>query len=129
MTDHETTSRDRARAQDVIWRVTMAVESLCVGKGDVRSRVETAVAYQLLPLQEKDFPVALRDQFRRIIEAATRYDSSDLDKSLPLPFGKSHAEYEGTLHATMRRIRRRTGASIAKDIWNLYQELLAITRP
>ena len=58
MTDHETT-RDRARAQDVIWRVTVAVETLCVGKGDVRSRLKSAVV-DLIPLQEQDFPVALR---------------------------------------------------------------------
>ena len=129
MTNHETTSRDRARAQDVIWRVTAAVETLCVGKGDVRSRLKTAVMYQLIPLLEQDFPVGLRDKFRRIIDAATRYDASDLDKSHPLPFGKSHTQEEGTLQATMRRIRRRTGVGIAQDIWSLYQELLEIAGP
>ena len=129
MTDHEITSRDRARAQDVIWRVTAAVETLCVGKGDVRSRLKTAVMYQLIPLREQNFPVALRDKFRRIIDAATRYDASDLDKRHPLPFGKSHTQEEGTVQATMRRIRRRTGAGIAQDIWSLYQELLEIAGP
>ena len=129
MTDHETTSRDRARAQDVISRVTAAVETLCIGKGDVRSRLESAAEDQLIPLREQDFPVALRNKFRRIMDAATQYDASDLDKSIPLPFGKSHTQYEGTVQATMRRIRRRTGARIAHDIWSLYRELLEIAGP
>lgn len=126
MTDPESTLQDRARAQDVIWRVMAAVETLCVGKGDVRSRLEAAVVHQLTPLREQDFPVALRDRFRRIIDAATRYDASDLDKRFPLPFGKSHTQEQGTVQATMRRIRRRTGARIAQDIWSLYRELLEI---
>ena len=129
MTNHDSTSLDRARAQDVIWRVTAAVETLCVGKGDVRSRLETAVVDQLIPLREHNFPVALRDKFRRIIRAATRYDASVLDKLLPLPFGKPHTKKQGTVQATMRRIQRRTGARIAQDIWSLYQELLEIAGP
>ena len=130
MTDHETTARDRARAQDVIWRVTAAVEILCIGKGDVRSRLESAVVYQLEPLRERDFPVALREKFRRIMDASKRYDASDLDKWIPLPLGsplgESHTQFQGRIQATMRRIRRSTGAKIAQDIWTLYQELLEI---
>ena len=127
--DEGTTLRDRDRAEDVIWRVTAAVETMCVGKGDVRSRLLAAVGDHLLPLREEDFPVALRSRFRRILGAVTKYDSSDLDEKLSLPFGKSHAEFEGLVGATMRRIRRKTGANIAKDIWSLYQELLEIVRP
>ncbi len=124
-----TTLRDVERAEDVIWRVTAAVETMCVGKGDVRSRLSAAVGDHLLPLREEDFPVALRPKFRRIRETATKYDSSDLDEKIPLPYGKSHAEFEGRLEATMRRIRRNTGADIAEDIWSLYEELLKIVRP
>ena len=124
-----TALRDRERAEDMIWRVTAAVETMCIGKGDVRSRLLAAVRDHLLPLREEDFPVALRPKFRGVLGAATKYDSSDLDEKLPLPFCKSHAEFEGLLGATMRRIRRNTGANIAKDIWSLYQELLEIVRP
>lgn len=127
--DEGITSRDVERAEDVIGQVTAVVETMCVGKGDVRSRLSAAVGDHLLPLREEDFPVALRPRFRRILGAATKYDSSDLDEKLPLPYGKSHAEFEGQLGATMRRIRRNTGANIAKDIWSLYQELLEIVRP
>ena len=120
---------DRKRAEDVIWRVTAAVETMCVGKGDVRSRLLAAVRDHLLPLREKDFPASLRPKYRRILEAMTRYDSSDLDEKIPLPYGKLHAECESRLEATMRRVRRSTGANIAKDIWSLYRELLEIVRP
>ena len=129
MTGKGKTLRDVERAEDVIWRVTAAVETMCVGKGDVRSRLTSAVGDHLLPLREEDFPVALRPKFRRIREASTKYDSSDLDETVPLPDGKSHSEFEGLLGATMRRIRRNTGANIAKDIWSLYQELLVMVRP
>ena len=124
-----TTLRDVERTEDVIWRVTAAVETMCVGKDDVRSRLSAAVGDHLLPLREEDFPVALRPKFRRILGVTTKYDSSDLDEKLPLPYGKSHSEFEGRLGATMRRIRRNTGANIAKDIWSLYQELLVMVRP
>lgn len=122
-------SGERERAEDVIWRVTSAVETMCVGKGDVRSRLLAAVRDELVPLREEDFPEALRPRFRRILGAATKYDSSDLDQKFPLPYGRSHGESAGLLGATMRRIRRNTGANIAKDIWSLYQELLEIVRP
>ena len=126
MTVNETKSPDLARAQDVMPRVTAAIETLCVGKDDVRSRLESVVAHQLIPLGEQDFPLALRDKFRQIIESTTQYDARDLDKTCPLPFGKSHTQEEGTVQATMRRIRRRNGAGIAQEIWSLYQELLEI---
>ena len=120
------TKGDKERAKDVLERMTLAVMELCVGKGDVRSRLEVAVAYQLTPLQERNFPTEVRGKFRKIMQLATKYDASDLDRSIPLPEGKSHNEYEGRIQSTMRRIRRSTGANIARDIWNLYVELKRI---
>ena len=69
--------RDKERAGDVLERVTLAIRSLCVGKGDVRSRLEEAITYQLLPLREEDFPCGLRGKFREIMEQSTKYDASD----------------------------------------------------
>ena len=111
MTDYETTARDRARAQDVIWRVTAAVETLCIGKGDVRSRLESAVVYQLHPLRERDFPVALRDRFRRIMDASTRYDASDLDKWNSSPIGEPIG---GIPHAIPRKHSGNNAADSAR---------------
>ena len=117
---------DVAKAQDVLERVTVAVEKLCVGKGDVRSRLVTAT-YELVPLREHDFPTDLQEQFRRITEAATKYDASDLDRKLPLNTGGSWNDEMGRIEATMRRIRRSTGQNIAQDIWSLHTSLRMIS--
>ena len=67
---------DYEKALDVLERVTRAVETLCVGKGDVRSRLESAVG-DLIPLRELDFPDRLAPRFRQIIEQSTKYDATD----------------------------------------------------
>ena len=111
---------DKEKAIDVLERVTLAAHFLCIGKGDVRSRLEDVVTSQLFPLREQDFPADLQAKYRAIIQAATKYDASDLDRAIPLPYGRSHNENEGLIRSTMRRIRRSTGAKIARDIWDLY---------
>ena len=119
------TNRGKERAQDVLERVTVAIEMLCVGKGDVRSRLEYAVGH-LIPLREKDFPDGLGCSFRKIIQQSTKYDASDLYKRGYIrleALSPDHPQFEGRLHSTMRRIRRSTGSKIARDIWNLYSEL------
>lgn len=120
---------DKERAWDVLERVTLAIESLCVGKGDVRSRLENAVLSHLLPLREEDFPCGLRGKFREIIEQSTKYDASDLYRKGHIPLealSPGHKWYEGRLYSTMRRIRRSTGAKIAHGIWELYSALKRI---
>ena len=57
------------------------------------------------------------------MEAATKYDASDLDRSLPLYPAVSWNERQGRIEATVRRIRQSTGQKIAQDIWSLYVEL------
>ena len=118
---------DEAKAKDVLERVIRAVEALCVGKGDVRSRLMSAI-YMLSPLRDRDFPTELQDQFRKIKKAATKYDASDLDRSLPLYPAGSWNERQGRIEATMRRIRRSTGKNIAQDIWSLYVRLRIIAK-
>lgn len=119
------TERDKERAEDVLERMTAAIESLCVGEGDVRSRLEDAM-YQLVSLREEDFPGELQSKFREIMEQSAKYDASDLHKAGYIPLealSPGHEWYEGRLHSTMRRIRRSTGAKIARDIWELFSEL------
>lgn len=118
---------DYEKALDVLKRVTLAVETLCVGKGDVRSRLESAVG-DLIPLREQDFPDRLAPRFRQIIEQSTKYDATDrLKFGLPADaLTPGHKWYEGRLHPTMRRIRRSTGSKIAQEIWWLYSELQRI---
>ena len=116
---------DEAKARDVLERVTIAVEALCVGKGDVRSRLMPAIC-ELSPLRKQEFPTELQGHFRKIMEAATKYDASDLDRTYPLYPSGSWNERQGRLEATMRRIRRSTGQNIARDIWSLYVKLRMI---
>lgn len=116
---------DEAKAKDVLERVTGAVEALCVGRGDVRSRLMPATCV-LAPLRVQDFPSELQDQFRKIMRAATKYDASDLDRNLPLYPAGSWNEKQGRIEATMRRIRRSTGQDIAQEIWSLYVRLRVI---
>ena len=113
---------NEAKAKDVLDPVTCAVEALCVGKGDVRSRLMSAIN-MLYPLREQEFPTELQGHFRKIMEAATKYDSSDLDRSIPIYPSGSWTERQGRIEATMRRIRRSTGQKIARDIWSLYVKL------
>ena len=113
------------KAKDVLERVTEAVEALCVGKGDVRSRL-MAATYLLVPLRDRDFPTELQNQFRKIMRDATKYDASDLDRNFPLYPTGSWNDRQGRIEATMRRIRRSTGQSIARDIWSLYVKLRLI---
>ena len=117
---------DQRRAEDVLERVTLAVKSLAVGEGDVRSRLEHAVE-SLLPLRDVDFPCELGAEFSLIIQQATKYDSQCLLCAEGLP----HVECrkDGTLHTTMGRIRNSTGAKIARQIWCLYSKLKRIASP
>ena len=119
------TKGDREKARDVLERVTLAIETLCVGKGDVRSRLENALTDHLMPLREQDFPDGLGCKFRKIIQESTKYDASDLCKfGYPVEaLSRDHDLYESLLHSTMRRIRRSTGSKIARDIWDLYSGL------
>lgn len=121
-----TTKSDTEKAIDVLERVTLAVEALCVGSGDVRSRLRTALSDHLVPLRPTDFPVDLQDSFQELMRLATKYDASDLDKTFPLPNGRSHSQHEGRIQSTMRRIRRSTGAKMARKLWDLHRNLMKI---
>ena len=116
---------DETKAKDVLERVTTAIEALCIGKGDVRSRLVPAM-YEIAPLCDQDFPTELQDQFRKVMRAATKYDASDRDRRLPLYPSGSWNERQGRIEATMRRIRRSTGQKIAQSIWSLYVKLRMI---
>ena len=50
---------DEAKARDVLERVTGAVKALCVGVGDVRSRLMPAI-YELAPCGTKIFQLSCK---------------------------------------------------------------------
>ena len=74
------------KARGVLEPVTAALEALCVGKGDVRSRLENAVSSYLIHLTEENFPSGLRGRFTRIIQQSTKYDASDLYRAGLIPW-------------------------------------------
>lgn len=119
-------AEDIRRARGVLERMTLALEDLCVGEGDVRSRLNNAVASHLLQLGEEDFPAGLGCKFTKIIQQSTQYDASDLYRAGLIPLEDLSPDsrwYRGRLQSTMRRIRRSTGSKIARDIWSLHCEV------
>lgn len=99
----------RHAAESVIERVYLAVQQLCIGQGDVRARLKTAVL-TLLPLQEKEFPEELRKDFSWVISQSIKYRSE-------MP------KFRGDLETTLRRIRNSTGQKIAERIFHIYSRL------
>lgn len=104
------TEAEVVAANSVIERVSNAVESLAIGRGDVRDRLRVAGSV-LAPLRPSDFPEKLQDRFNSIKDNLTRYP----------PVGS-----EGEIEATMKRIKNSTGERIAKSIFELYVELQRI---
>jgi len=117
------------KARGVLEPVTNALEALCVGKGDVRSRLEDAVSSHLIHLTEENFPSGLGCRFAKIIQQSTKYDASDLYRAglIPLEYlSPGNPHYKGRIQPTMRRIRRSTGSKIAREIWSLHCEVESI---
>ena len=95
------------QAESVIEPVYLAVQHLCTARGDVRARLRGAVM-TLLSLQAQEFPEHLQGDFDWILSQSTKYESEP---------------HEGTLDATMRRIKNSTGEKIAKRIFKLYADI------
>jgi hypothetical protein len=101
--------KDKSAAESVVERVYLAVEQLCTGQGDVRKRLEAAVL-TLLPLQIRDFPECVQEDFDWVIRESTKYESQ-------------HPKFRGNLEATMLRIRNSTGQKIAQRIFQIYSSI------
>src|SRR5574341_1471058 len=98
--------QDRRAANAVAERMYLAISALCLGAGDVRSRLETAVLYHLRPLRPKDFPAHTQPDFKWIMEQSKRYEAPRVLRD-PIHEPKNRIKW------TMRRIKRRTGVAIA----------------
>jgi hypothetical protein len=113
MRDFETrqsaSPEERAAAESVVERVYLAVQHLCTEPGDVRKRLQVAIM-TLLPLQVRNFPISLQQDFDWVIRESTKYKSP-------------HPQFRGDLEATMMRIKNSTGQKIAQRIFNIYSSL------
>jgi hypothetical protein len=101
--------KDKSAAESVVERVYLAVEQLCTGQGDVRKRLEAAVL-TLLPLQVREFPKCVQEDFDWVIRESTRYKSQ-------------YPKFRGDLEETMLRIRNSTGQKIAQRIFKIYSSV------
>jgi len=100
---------DKLAAESVVERVNLAVEQLCTGQGDVRKRLVTAVL-TLLPLQVREFPVCVQEDFDWVMRESMKYKSQ-------------HPQFRGDLEVTMMRIRNSTGQKIAQRIFHIYSSV------
>ena len=67
----ESSLEDKVAAESVKQRVFLAVQGLCIGRGDVRKRLITAIG-TLQPLSSSEFPEALQNDFNWVMSESTR---------------------------------------------------------
>lgn len=101
-----------------IEKLTDAIRCLATQPGDVRSRLVAAFMC-FHTLQERDFPPQLRTDWNWLITQLTRYG--------PVWDYKGDV-LVGSVEATLRSIQNRTGAKIAKKIYELYWSVSANTQ-
>ena len=99
----------------VLGRLYLTIETLCLGPGDIRSRLETAARHHLIPVvRVKDFPGDLQEDYKWIIEQLTRYSA---------PTIYTGDDRDDRLKWTTQRIRRKTGVKIATRILALFRKV------
>jgi hypothetical protein len=87
--------------------------ALAVGQADVRSRLVT-VYLACHTLTPEDFPQEFQKDWQWIVQQLTRYG----------PILDYNGEVRiGSVEHTMRRIKNKTAAKIARKIYNLYDQL------
>ncbi|WP_019274792.1 hypothetical protein [Vibrio coralliilyticus] len=108
-TRSESSIEDRIAAESVKQRVFLAVQELCVGRGDVRARLIPAIE-TLAPLNAAEFPLALQKSFTWVMNESSKFKSD-------IPHHRSDLE------TTMKRIHNSTGEKIAQKIFDIYKGL------
>lgn len=94
----------------VVEKLTNALKCLATHPGDARERV--AAAYLAChTLGEEDFPVEFKKDWIWLEKELTKYGP------LADPYGRI---IRGSVENTMSRVRKTTGAKIAKKIYDLY---------
>lgn len=88
-------------------KVSEALQILATGAGDIKDRLIGA-GEVFLCVHPDGIPAKLRDDVQWIHEQLTRFEG---------------VGNEGSLRATMRKIRKSTGVNIAKRIVNVYYTL------
>jgi uncharacterized protein YjbJ (UPF0337 family) len=94
-------------------KLSTAVHSLAVGKGDVRNRLRGAFM-SFHPVQESDFPEHLKAKWRWIKGELTKFGPIVDDDGKVV---------DGSVDHTLSRIKNSTGRRIAEAIVSLQSEL------
>ena len=106
------TIETRMAAESVKERVYLSVKELCIGREDVRSRLQISVNI-LMALNADEFPEELREDFIWVIEQSTKCKSDT-------------PEYRSDLETTMRKIKNSTGKKIAERVFKMYSRIQEI---
>ena len=94
-------------------RIEEAVEELCIGCGDARSRVLNANE-MMVSLFDMHFPDDLIADWKLIQKQMTKYGPKTNSKGDII---------EGAVSHTMRKIQNKTASKIAQNIYNLHNNL------
>lgn len=100
--------------QDPYWytieKLTSALKTLATHPGDARERV--AAAYEsCFTLQEDDFPPEQVKHWRKLMREFDRF---------PPITGPNGKVYMGSAEVWTKKVRKQTGAKMAKLLWDLY---------
>lgn len=97
----------------LVEKLTTAMTALATGEGDVRSRLKT-VHLITISLNLEDFPSDLRPKWESI--------QRQLNQKSPL-FSADGSVIRGSVEETLRSMRNRTGAKIAKEVEYIYWQV------
>jgi hypothetical protein len=89
-------------------RLCEAVRHLATNPGDVRARLWAATE-DLWLVSPQELPAELRTDFQWVQEMMTKYEPQ--------------LSHEGTIRATLRRMRNNTGVKIAEKIFEIHRSL------
>lgn len=107
------TALERHTERYVIEKLRSAVECLATHPGDVKERLSTAYL-GFHTLKESDFPHELKSDWAWVIAELNRYE----------PIVNHRGDIiVGSVEHTMKKIRRATGAKIAKRIFSIHQKM------
>ena len=94
-------------------KLSIAIDTLAVGPGDIRERLHDAFV-DFDAITAEDFPEKLREDYNWIVTHLTRFGPR---------LGASSEICRGAIESTMSRVQRRTGVKIAKRVLKLRHDL------
>jgi len=116
-------------------KFSKAIYILATGSGDVRSRLLHVWQHSLRGLDDAQLPEDLRKDFIWIKKRLHKYHEKwpgqlielKQNEKRDITFkGKYASLYPNPIEATLQRIRKKSGAEIAQDIYNIYDALKSL---